>query len=222
MEKEEQDVQMKLKVHHAPVLLKEWLKCSQDLLGIAHGILFRCVLLSYARASVTQLKACRTSEEPERYVLLGNHRDAWTYGAVDPNSGTATLLDIARRYSLLKLSGWNPRRTIVLCSWDAEEFGMANVFRSKSGACAAFFANYDKNSFAKVAFNNMHYNLPHWSISILPDSKNTVYNTARMGAQSAQMKMTPVSRTFSWQSYNNETTSYEDRTFTAVGLLEHF
>ncbi|KAK1392187.1 hypothetical protein POM88_011243 [Heracleum sosnowskyi] len=167
MEKEEQDVQMKLKVHHAPVLLKEWLKCSQDLLGIAHGILFRCVLLSYARASVTQLKACRTSEEPERYVLLGNHRDAWTYGAVDPNSGTATLLDIARRYSLLKLSGWNPRRTIVLCSWDAEEFGM-------------------------------------------------------MGAQSAQMKMTPVSRTFSWQSYNDETTSYEDRTFTAVGLLEHF
>ncbi|KAK1374323.1 hypothetical protein POM88_030516 [Heracleum sosnowskyi] len=98
----------------------------------------------------------------------------------------------------------------------------ANVFRSKSGACAAFFANYDKNSFAKVAFNNMHYNLPHWSISILPDSKNTVYNTARMGAQSAQMKMTPVSRTFSWQSYNDETTSYEDRTFTAVGLLEHF
>ncbi|KAL8132175.1 hypothetical protein AgCh_007895 [Apium graveolens] len=66
----------------------------------------------------------RGSEEPDRYVLLGNHRDAWTYGAVDPNSGTATLLDIARRYSLLKLSGWNPRRTIVLCSWDAEEFGM--------------------------------------------------------------------------------------------------
>ncbi|KAL1821182.1 hypothetical protein ACET3Z_016051 [Daucus carota] len=66
----------------------------------------------------------RGSEEPDRYVLLGNHRDAWTYGAVDPNSGTATLLDIARRYSILKNSGWNPRRTIVLCSWDAEEFGM--------------------------------------------------------------------------------------------------
>ncbi|GAA0168860.1 metalloprotease [Lithospermum erythrorhizon] len=64
------------------------------------------------------------SEEPDRYVLLGNHRDAWTYGAVDPNSGTAALLDIARRYALLKRSGWNPRRTIVLCSWDAEEFGM--------------------------------------------------------------------------------------------------
>ncbi|KAF9595414.1 hypothetical protein IFM89_000332 [Coptis chinensis] len=63
-------------------------------------------------------------EEPDRYVLLGNHRDAWTYGAVDPNSGTAALLDIARRYALLMRSGWAPRRTIVLCSWDAEEFGM--------------------------------------------------------------------------------------------------
>ncbi|KAJ7971372.1 Peptidase M28 family protein [Quillaja saponaria] len=63
-------------------------------------------------------------EEPDRYVLMGNHRDAWTYGAVDPNSGTAALLDIARRYALLLRFGWNPRRTIILCSWDAEEFGM--------------------------------------------------------------------------------------------------
>ncbi|KAB1200302.1 putative glutamate carboxypeptidase 2 [Morella rubra] len=66
----------------------------------------------------------RGSEEPDRYVLLGNHRDAWTYGAVDPNSGTAALLDIARRYALLRRFGWQPRRTIILCSWDAEEFGM--------------------------------------------------------------------------------------------------
>ncbi|KAH7841500.1 hypothetical protein Vadar_030651 [Vaccinium darrowii] len=66
----------------------------------------------------------RGSEEPDRFVLLGNHRDAWTYGAVDPNSGTAALLDIARRYALLMRLGWKPRRTIILCSWDAEEFGM--------------------------------------------------------------------------------------------------
>jgi Zn-dependent M28 family amino/carboxypeptidase len=40
------------------------------------------------------------SEEPDRYVILGNHRDTWTYGAVDPNSGTASLLDIARRLGI--------------------------------------------------------------------------------------------------------------------------
>ncbi|XP_056693254.1 probable glutamate carboxypeptidase AMP1 isoform X2 [Spinacia oleracea] len=66
----------------------------------------------------------RGSEEPDRYVLLGNHRDAWTFGAVDPNSGTAVLLDVARRYAFLMRLGWRPRRTIILCSWDAEEFGM--------------------------------------------------------------------------------------------------
>lgn len=68
----------------------------------------------------------RGSEEPDRYVILGNHRDAWTYGAVDSNSGTSALLDIGRRFSLLLESGWRPRRTILLCSWDAEEFGMVS------------------------------------------------------------------------------------------------
>ncbi|MCD7468543.1 hypothetical protein HAX54_006878 [Datura stramonium] len=33
-------------------------------------------------------------------------------------------LAIARRYALLMRLGWSPRRTIILCSWDAEEFGM--------------------------------------------------------------------------------------------------
>ncbi|KAF5466457.1 hypothetical protein F2P56_016380 [Juglans regia] len=98
----------------------------------------------------------------------------------------------------------------------------AHVFRSKSGACAAFLANYNPRSFAKVAFGDLHYNLPPWSISILPDCKNTVYNTARVGAQSAQMKMVrvPVHGGFSWQAYDEETSSYDDAKFTAVGLLE--
>ncbi|XP_072959079.1 probable glutamate carboxypeptidase LAMP1 [Typha angustifolia] len=63
-------------------------------------------------------------EEPDRYVLLGNHRDAWTFGAVDPNSGTAALLEVAQRLWKLQKRGWRPRRTIVLCNWDAEEYGL--------------------------------------------------------------------------------------------------
>ncbi|XP_012856458.1 PREDICTED: beta-galactosidase isoform X2 [Erythranthe guttata] len=96
----------------------------------------------------------------------------------------------------------------------------AHVFKSRAGACAAFLANYNQHSFAKVSFGNMHYNLPPWSISILPDCKNTVYNTARIGSQSAQMKMTPVSKEFSWQSYDEETASLEENSFTMVGLVE--
>ncbi|KAI3892430.1 hypothetical protein MKX03_012648 [Papaver bracteatum] len=63
-------------------------------------------------------------EEPDRFVILGNHRDAWTFGAVDPNSGTAALLDVARRLGKMQKSGWRPRRTIILCNWDAEEYGL--------------------------------------------------------------------------------------------------
>ncbi|CAO2840182.1 unnamed protein product [Amaranthus hypochondriacus] len=96
----------------------------------------------------------------------------------------------------------------------------AHEFKSKSGACAAFLANYNPSSYAKVSYGNNHYNLPPWSISILPDCKNTVYNTARVGAQSAQMKFTPVYQHFSWQSYNEETASTDDSAFSVVGLLE--
>lgn len=99
-------------------------------------------------------------------------------------------------------------------------FQEAHVFNYKTGGCAAFLANYNSKSFAKVAFKDMHYNLPPWSISILPDCKHTVYNTARVGAQSAKMKMTHVRQGFSWQSYNEETQSDEDTSFTTVGLLE--
>ncbi|KAL6327711.1 hypothetical protein AAG906_022901 [Vitis piasezkii] len=45
-------------------------------------------------------------QEPIAMSRLGNHRDAWTYGAVDPNSGTAVLLDIARRYALMMRLGF--------------------------------------------------------------------------------------------------------------------
>ncbi|XP_002992244.2 probable glutamate carboxypeptidase LAMP1 [Selaginella moellendorffii] len=69
------------------------------------------------------LGAIKGYEEPDRFILLGNHRDAWTFGAVDPNSGTAALLEIASRLGRLVRAGWKPRRTIVLASWDAEEFG---------------------------------------------------------------------------------------------------
>ncbi|KEH27222.1 peptidase M28 family protein [Medicago truncatula] len=64
------------------------------------------------------------AEEPDRFVILGNHRDAWTFGAVDPNSGTAALLEVAQRLGKLQKKGWKPRRTIILCNWDAEEYGI--------------------------------------------------------------------------------------------------
>lgn len=62
--------------------------------------------------------------EKDRWVIMGNHRDAWVFGAVDPNSGTATMLETARAFGQLLKSGWQPHRTIILCSWDGEEYGL--------------------------------------------------------------------------------------------------
>ncbi len=63
-------------------------------------------------------------ERGEQVVIAGNHRDAWNHGAVDPNSGTIALLEMARGIGSLTQAGWRPRRTLMLCSWDGEEYGL--------------------------------------------------------------------------------------------------
>ena len=57
-------------------------------------------------------------------MILGNHRDAWVFGAVDPNSGTSAMFEVGRGFGELLKQGWKPRRTIIFGSWDAEEYGL--------------------------------------------------------------------------------------------------
>jgi N-acetylated-alpha-linked acidic dipeptidase len=64
------------------------------------------------------------TDSPEDWVVVGNHRDAWVYGAVDPNSGTASMLEAVHGVGALLKTGWKPKRSIVFCSWDAEEEGL--------------------------------------------------------------------------------------------------
>lgn len=66
----------------------------------------------------------RGAEEPEKVILLGNHHDAWVYGAVDPSSGTTALLETARALGALGKEGFRPRRTITLAAWGGEEYGL--------------------------------------------------------------------------------------------------
>jgi len=61
---------------------------------------------------------------PDEWVVAGNHRDAWVYGAVDPGSGTAAMLEAVHGLGELLRSGWRPKRTLVFASWDAEEMGL--------------------------------------------------------------------------------------------------
>jgi N-acetylated-alpha-linked acidic dipeptidase len=63
---------------------------------------------------------------PDQRVIVGNHRDAWAYGGVDPSSGTASLMELARSLGALARQGVRPRRTIEFASWDAEEFSLTS------------------------------------------------------------------------------------------------
>ena len=64
------------------------------------------------------------SEFPDEWIIHGNHHDAWVNGASDPTSGNVALMETARGLAELLKTGWRPKRTIVLASWDGEEWGL--------------------------------------------------------------------------------------------------
>ena len=66
----------------------------------------------------------RTTKTSDKFVLVGNHRDAWVYGANDPNTGSAVSLESMRALGALVKQGWQPRIEIRYASWDAEEQGL--------------------------------------------------------------------------------------------------
>ncbi|KAF5847757.1 hypothetical protein GGP41_008970 [Bipolaris sorokiniana] len=85
---------------HIDHLMNGWVAPVWDVIGVING----------------------TTDE---VVVIGNHRDAWVIGgAADPNSGSAVLIELANAFGKLVAKGWKPRRTIILGSWDAEEFGL--------------------------------------------------------------------------------------------------
>jgi N-acetylated-alpha-linked acidic dipeptidase len=64
------------------------------------------------------------SELPDSIVMIGSHRDAMTFGAIDPGSGTTDLLQDADAFHALAQQGWKPKRTIEIASWDGHELGL--------------------------------------------------------------------------------------------------
>jgi N-acetylated-alpha-linked acidic dipeptidase len=66
----------------------------------------------------------RGSQEPDRWVIRGNHHDGWVFGAADPLSGQVALMAEAQAIGKLVKEGWKPRRTLVYASWDGEEPGL--------------------------------------------------------------------------------------------------
>ncbi|KAG8682892.1 hypothetical protein FRC11_014210 [Ceratobasidium sp. 423] len=88
----------------------------------------------------------------DEVVIAGNHRDAWIFGASDPTSGTVSLHEMSRGLGELLRRGWKPLRTILLASWDGEEYGLfgstewAEDFRGWLKEHAVAYLNVDKSS----------------------------------------------------------------------------
>ena len=64
------------------------------------------------------------AEQPDVWIVRGNHYDGWVNGADDPISGQSGLLEEARALGELYKQGWRPKRTLIYAAWDGEEPGL--------------------------------------------------------------------------------------------------
>jgi N-acetylated-alpha-linked acidic dipeptidase len=110
----------------APAKWRGGLPISYRLGGKAAVVHMRVKADDRVRPIWTVTAAIKGRERPDDIVIVGNHRDAWIYGGVDPSSGSAALMELARVLGDLKRGGWRPRRSIVFASWDAEEFTLTS------------------------------------------------------------------------------------------------
>ena len=113
------------------------------------------------------------SEYPDDWVVVGNHRDAWVYGAVDPSSGTAAMLESVHGLGALLKQGWRPKRTILFCSWDAEEEGLIGS--------TEWVEQHDKELERAVAYFNTDVAVsgPDFSAGAVPSLKQFIRELAR-------------------------------------------
>jgi N-acetylated-alpha-linked acidic dipeptidase len=108
-----------------PQAPKEWagaLPVTYRLGGDSPSVHIDLEMDNSPRKIINVIGCIKGSEDPEQAVLVGNHRDAWIFGGLDPSSGTACLMELARAFGEAKKAGFRPRRSIYFASWDAEEF----------------------------------------------------------------------------------------------------
>jgi len=110
---------------------------------------------------------------PNEWIVAGNHRDAWVYGAVDPSSGTAAMLEAVHGIGSLLHQGWRPRRSLLFCSWDAEEQGLIGS--------TEWVEQHPKLMEQTVAYFNMDVAVggPDFSASATPSLKEFVRGVTR-------------------------------------------
>jgi len=132
------------------------------------------LVMDYQQRTLYDVIAKLRGANDGEWVVLGNHHDAWVYGAVDPGSGTATMLETARAFGELVRAGWKPRRTIVMCEWDGEEPGLM-------GSTEWVEANRVELQSKAVAYLNTDVGVagPNFTASATPSLKALIREVAR-------------------------------------------
>ena len=121
------DAQMILSTLDGPVAPDWWGRdAARSKAGPGPPLRVRVRLEDAVRPIWTVTGTLRGSEDPDSIVLLGNHRDAWVFGGVDPSTGTASMLELVRVLGTLRREGWSPKRSLLFASWDAEELGLTS------------------------------------------------------------------------------------------------
>jgi N-acetylated-alpha-linked acidic dipeptidase len=93
-------------------------------LGPGPAVVKMDVQMDQRRRPIRDVIARLRGRNADRWVVLGTHHDAWTFGGMDPGSGTSAVYETARALAALSKQGWTPDRSIVFAFWDAEEFGL--------------------------------------------------------------------------------------------------
>ena len=129
---------------------------------------------------------------PDQLVIAGNHRDAWVYGGVDPSSGTASMMELARSLGALAKQGVRPQRTILFASWDAEEFTLTSStewgeqYAAMLSDNAVAYLNVDSSasgvSFGAVAVPSLNRLIADVAASVIdPDTRRSIADAHRRG-----------------------------------------
>ncbi len=133
----------------------------------------------------------RGAQSPDEWVVRGNHRDGWVFGAWDPLSGQVAMLAEAKAIGALLKSGWRPRRTLVYASWDGEEPGLlgstewAEQHAAELQRKAVLYVNSDINARGFLAPEGSH-SLQHLLndvASTVRDPETGVSSQARLRAR---------------------------------------
>ncbi|PON79885.1 Glycoside hydrolase [Trema orientale] len=103
----------------------------------------------------------------------------------------------------------------------------ADVYTDSSGACAAFLANVDDKNDKTIEFRNSSYHLPAWSVSILPDCKNVVFNTAKIGTPTSIVEMVSEklqpsnSKALNWEVFVEKAGIWDEADFVKNVFVDH-